>query len=96
MSQSSKGEIAGIVIGSIAGLALILAGVFMLWRHQRQRKAEPKPDIADNGESKDNRDITPELLWPPIHEKDSTVAIPEIGEPRRVEMASESYVSELP
>jgi hypothetical protein len=95
MSQPSKGAIAGIVIGSIVGLALILAGVFMLWRRQRQRKAESKPDTVDNGESKDNGYITPELLWPPIHEKDSTVAVPEIGESRRVEMASESYVSEL-
>jgi hypothetical protein len=65
----------------------------MFWLRQRQQKADPKTDTADIDESKDN--IMPELVWAPLHEKDSTVAVPEIGEPRVVEMASESYVSEL-
>jgi hypothetical protein len=68
----------------------------MLWLRQRRQKAEPKTDASDNNESKDNTDLTtPELLSAPIHEKDSAVAIPEIGDFPKIELAGKSYIPEL-
>lgn len=43
-SSTSAGVIAGAVVGSVAGLALIILAVFLLFRHKRRQQAQPSSD----------------------------------------------------
>lgn len=52
----SGGAIAGIVVGSIAGVALLGAGAFMLYRRKQQRKLAERQHSSSRGVKWENRD----------------------------------------
>ena len=45
----SPGTIAGICIGAILGVALLAAGGFFLWQHQRRSRITPSPKNSPEG-----------------------------------------------
>lgn len=47
--ETSAGTIAGAVVGSIVGLALILLGVFLLWRRRRNTPGDAGPAAGTRG-----------------------------------------------
>ncbi|KAK6008662.1 hypothetical protein QM012_000565 [Aureobasidium pullulans] len=51
----SGGTVAGAVVGSVAGVALLLAGAFFLWRRKRSEASDPESPRSSSGSSSARR-----------------------------------------